>query len=174
MRSVREGRTVKEWGARMVEGGRWSRVVSVKGGGGQGGGGQDNAGRGLNPRPERSTPVKYPPVIPNPKRHSPEMNQLLSVCCSSALAWVDRSGRGFNPRPASGRGCNPRPARFRAALGMINIFSEIGIRRYNTMQPTHSHPLPPTPTHTHPSTHPTHPTSNHYPELSVFCGGCNR
>ena len=24
------------------------------------------------------------------------------------MAGVDRSGRGFNPRPAQGRGCNPR------------------------------------------------------------------
>ena len=27
---------------------------------------------------------------------------LFSVLCFSAFAWVDRSGRGFNPRPAPG------------------------------------------------------------------------
>ena len=27
---------------------------------------------------------------------------LFSVLCFSAFAWVDRSGRGFNPRPAQG------------------------------------------------------------------------
>ena len=38
------------------------------------------AGRGLNPRPERYTPAKYLPAIPNPERHPPAMNLLIGCC----------------------------------------------------------------------------------------------
>ena len=61
----------------------------------------NRAGRGLNPRPERSTPAKYLPRFQIRKCITRnESFKLFSVICSSALAWVDRSGRGFNPRPA--------------------------------------------------------------------------
>ena len=71
------------------------------------------AGRGLNPRPERSTPAKYPPTIPKPERHPPKpIFQLFPILYSSALAWMDRSGRGFNPRPAQGRPERSTPAKY--------------------------------------------------------------
>ena len=46
-----------------------------------------------------------------PGKTSPEMNLLTLVFChpSNALAWVDRSGRGCNPRPAQGRKAPPPP-----------------------------------------------------------------
>ena len=49
------------------------------------------AGRGLNPRPESSIPAKCPPVIPNPERHSPEMNPLIpfpSVVALPSRGWI--------------------------------------------------------------------------------------
>ena len=57
----------------------------------------NNAGRGLHPRPERSTPAKYPPTLPNssPPSHSPRL--------SNALACIDPSHRSFTPRPTQSR-----------------------------------------------------------------------
>ena len=66
----------------------------------------NNAGRGLHPRPERSTPAKYSPTLPNSSPPSPCKSSYFCPL-SSALAWVDRSGRGFNPRPAQGRNAPP-------------------------------------------------------------------
>ena len=66
----------------------------------------NNAGRGLNPRPERSTPAKYSPTLPNSSPPSPYKSSYFCPL-SSALAWVDHSGRGFNPRPAQGRNAPP-------------------------------------------------------------------
>ena len=40
---------------------------------------------------------------------------LFSVRCFPAFAWVDRSGRGFNPRPAKSGG-NPRPVKIGLGL----------------------------------------------------------
>ena len=65
------------------------------------------AGRGLNPRPESSTPVEYPPAIPNPERHLLRNKSLIFVFCLLFLCFrVDGSfrscaGRGLNPRPES-------------------------------------------------------------------------
>ena len=73
----------------------------------------NRAGRGLNPRPERSTPAKYSPTLPN-SASSPLPNPSHFPRPSSALAWMDHSGRGFNPRPAQ---YNPRPAQTRPAQG---------------------------------------------------------
>ena len=44
----------------------------------------NNAGRGLNPRPERSTPAKSPPTLPNSSPPSPYKSSyfLSSVLCS--------------------------------------------------------------------------------------------
>ena len=101
------------------------------------------AGRGLNPRPERSTPAgaeeQSPenknqslafaraaaphPLLCVPSRYAAELQWgdsrrrsvdagklPFSGLYSSAFAWVDHSGRGFNPRPAQ---LNPRPAQER-------------------------------------------------------------
>ena len=62
----------------------------------------NNAGRGLNPRPERSTPAKYSPTLPN-SASSPLPNPSHFPRPSNALAWMDLSGRGYNPRPAQTR-----------------------------------------------------------------------
>ena len=48
------------------------------------------AGRGLNPRPESSTSAKYPPAIPNPERHLPEMNLLFDSCFPSVVPLLSR------------------------------------------------------------------------------------
>ena len=78
----------------------------------------NRAGRGLNPRPERSTPAKYllklsnarndpppakyPPALPNSSTPPlPKLSHFPRL--SNALAWMDHSGRGCNPRPAQGR-----------------------------------------------------------------------
>ena len=45
---------------------------------------------GLNPRPESSTPAKYPPAIPNPERHLPEMNLLFDSCFPSVVPLLSR------------------------------------------------------------------------------------
>ena len=106
----------------------------------------NNAGRGFHPRPERSTPAKYSPTLPNSSPPSPYKSSYFCPL-SSALAWVDHSGRGYNPRPAQGRnappllvagvkpptgtkserspfaGCvgyNPRPAQSRNAPPLLN------------------------------------------------------
>ena len=84
----------------------------------------NRAGRGLNPRPERSTPAKYLPRFQIRKCITRNKSfNLFSILYFFALAWVDRSGRGFNPRPAQGRpaSINPdrhsRPAQGRPAQG---------------------------------------------------------
>ena len=98
-----------------------------------------NAGRGLNPRPERSTPAKYPPTLPN-SSPPPLPNPSHFPRPSNALAWVDRSGRGYNPRPAQSRnappsagcgGLNPRPSQGPerspfAGCGMLIIKYRLG------------------------------------------------
>ena len=48
------------------------------------------AGRGLNPRPESSTPAKCPSATPNPEMHSPEMNLLTDSCFPSAVPLPSR------------------------------------------------------------------------------------
>ena len=86
----------------------------------------DRSGRGFNPRPAQGRPASINPDRhsrpaqgrPAQGRNDPptlnvrpqfqnrkgitrnESSNLFSAICSSALAWVDRSGRGFNPRPA--------------------------------------------------------------------------
>ena len=93
----------------------------------------DHSGRGFNPRPAQGRPAQGrndPPTLnvrpqfQNRKGITRnESFKLFSAICSSALAWVDRSGRGFNPRPAQGRpaSINPdrhsRPAQGRPAQG---------------------------------------------------------
>ena len=52
--------------------------------------GRPCAGRGLNPRPESSTPAKYPPAIPKPERHLPEMNLLFDSCFPSVVPLLSR------------------------------------------------------------------------------------
>ena len=50
-------------------------------------------------------PRQIPPPTPNPENHPPKQTfQLFPAFCplSSAHAWMDHSGRGFNPRPAKG------------------------------------------------------------------------
>ena len=46
-----------------------------------------------------------------------------SVCCCSAFAWVDRSGRGFNPRPAQVTGSitSERKTPDRKASSPLNV-----------------------------------------------------
>ena len=48
-----------------------------------------------------------------------------SVRCCPALAWVDRSGRGFNPRPAPGP-ARPAQNRFKTGLGRLRSAREEG------------------------------------------------
>ena len=52
--------------------------------------GRSCAGRGLHPRPESPTPAKYPPAIPNPERHPPELNLLIDSCFPSAVSLLSR------------------------------------------------------------------------------------
>ena len=69
----------------------------------------NNAGRGLNPRPERSTPAKYPPTLPNSSPPSPCKSSyfLSSVLCPLLLrGWIIPVG-GYNPRPAQSRNAPP-------------------------------------------------------------------
>ena len=65
----------------------------------------------MDGNPESSTPAKYPPVISKPESHPPQMNLLIDsrflFVVFPAYAWVDRSGRGFNPRPAQVRKSPP-------------------------------------------------------------------
>ena len=48
------------------------------------------AGRGLNPRPESSTPAEYSPAIPNSERHPPEVNLLIDSYFLSAIPLLSR------------------------------------------------------------------------------------
>ena len=64
----------------------------------------ENAGRGLNPRPERSTHAK---AGEQRTENRNQYKRFISGGCFSGfgiaggyLAGVDHSGRGFNPRPA--------------------------------------------------------------------------
>ena len=78
------------------------------------------AGRGLNPRPERSTPAKYPPVTPNPER-PPSCESfcfLASIQCP-CVGGSFRSGvqpptgtRSERYIPAEYLPATPNPARF--------------------------------------------------------------
>ena len=51
-------------------------------------------------------PAKYPPTLPNSST-PPLPNPSHFPRPSNALAWVDHSGRGLNPRPAQGRNAPP-------------------------------------------------------------------
>ena len=86
-----------------------------------------NAGRGLNPRPERSTPAKYLPVIPNPERHLH-----CCSCCRRAAIRVKifvfrlsfpcfRVGGSFRSGVQPPTGINP-PASGPALLGYNSFF----------------------------------------------------
>ena len=81
--------------------------------------GRPYAGRGLHPRPESSTPAKYPPTTPNPEKHPPKIN-LLTVFCRlfNALAWVDRSRSGVQP-PTGTRPTDPTLARLTSPNFML-------------------------------------------------------
>ena len=64
------------------------------------------AGRGLNPRPERSTHARALDMTAkngNQSKYSLRGMSFRIRSCEKYLAGVDRSGRGYNPRPAQGR-----------------------------------------------------------------------
>ena len=78
---------------------------------------------GVEPPTGTIHPRQISPAILNSENHPPEMNRLigfpLSVCYSPAFAWVDHSGRGFNPRPTQGWN-DPPP---------LNVFPQFQIRQ---------------------------------------------
>ena len=68
---------------------------------------------GVEPPTGTIHPRQIPLTIPNPEKHLPEKDlsidsHFLSVD-SPALAWMDHSGRGFNPRPAQESPKPPKP-----------------------------------------------------------------
>ena len=75
----------------------------------------DRSGRGFNPRPAREGKL-HPRQISlcdfksgRASFRNGSFNCFLSsIRCSSAFAWMDRSGRGFNPRPAREGKLHPR------------------------------------------------------------------
>ena len=99
----------------------------------------NSAGRGLHPRPERSTPAKYSPTLPNSSPPSPcKSSYFLSSVLCSCVDGSFRSGVqpptgtksersppagcvGYNPRPSQG----PERSPF-AGCGMLIIKYRLG------------------------------------------------
>ena len=108
----------------------------------------NNAGRGLNPRPERSTPAKYSPTLPNSSTPSPcKSSYFLSSVLCSCVGGSFRSGvqppTGTRPERSPSAGCGMLIIKYRLGASVRICFCRSATMPVGGCTPDRNDPPPP-------------------------------